>query len=98
GWIGVKNANLFKITAFLLNQRQAMTSFTWIKGHEGVLGNEESDKLVKEGANKDALDLLDMQIPKEFNLQGAKLITINQATAYQGCNQPGVMVQHIAPL
>ena len=84
GWIGVKNAPFFKKAAYLLKRRTARTSFKWIKGHTGDLGNEGSDRLAKEGAEKNEPDTLDLEIPKSFDLQGAKLSTLNQKTAYKG--------------
>ena len=84
GWIGIKNADLFKRAAYLLKKRTALTYFEWVKGHQGVLGNEESDKLAKEGANKLTMDPLSLHIPAEFDLQGAKLATLTQAIAYRG--------------
>jgi len=84
GWIGIKNVDLFKRAAYLLKRRTAPTLFKWVKGHNGNLGNEESDKLAKEEANKDAHDIITLQIPKDFDLQGAKLATITQAIAYRG--------------
>ena len=84
GWILVQNDHLFKAAAYLLKRRSARTAFTWVKGHSGTQGNEESDKLAKEGALKDVPEQIDLQIPTEFDLQGAKLATIDQSTAYQG--------------
>ena len=84
GWIEINNANLFKRAAYLLKKRTAPTYFEWVKGHQGTLGNEESDKLAKEGASKNDLDPLSLHIPDEFHLQGAKLATITQAIAYRG--------------
>ena len=84
GWIQVQNEQLFKTAAYLLKRRSAKTTFTWVKGHNGTQGNEESDKLAKEGATKEIPDDIDTSIPVEFDLQGAKLTTIDQATAYQG--------------
>ena len=88
GWIGIKNADFFKRAAYLLKKRSAPTIFEWVKGHRGDRGNEESDRLAKEGANKDAPDILSLYIPEEFDLQGAKLATLTQAIAYRGiCNR-----------
>ena len=84
GWIGVENAELFKRAAYLLKKRSATTAFKWVKGHIGNLGNEESDKLAKEGANRDEPDPLILDVPHDYDLQGAKLATITQATAYRG--------------
>ena len=83
GWVLVQNAQWFKVAAFLLKRRSAKTTFTWVKGHNGTIGNEESDRLAKEGAAKDIPEDIDTLIPPEFDLQGAKLTTISQTIAYQ---------------
>ena len=84
GWISIKNAQLFKKAAHLLKRRSATTHFKWIKGHSGDQGNEGSDTLAKEGAQKAIPDDLDLSIPGEFDIQGAKLSTMTQAIAYKG--------------
>jgi ribonuclease HI len=84
GWIGIKNAKFFKKAAATLKQRIATTTFKWVKGHNSIQGNEEADRLAKEGADKPDPDIVDTTIPKEFDLQGAKLATISQSTAYKG--------------
>jgi ribonuclease HI len=83
-WINVQNTQLFKRAEYLLKRWSVKTTLTWVKGHRGNIGNKESNWLAKEGAKKDIPDALDLSIPTEFNLQGAKLPTIDQATAYQG--------------
>jgi ribonuclease HI len=87
GWIGVKNATLFKKAAHVLKRRTATTHFQWVKGHEGTLGNEESDRLAKEGARKTLPDPLELTVPKEFDLQGARLPALTQSLAYKGILQ-----------
>ena len=84
GWINIQNAQLFKKAAYLLKQRTATTRFKWIKGHSGIRGNEESDTLAKQGAEKEIPDELDLTVPMEFDIQGTKMSTITQAIAYQG--------------
>jgi ribonuclease HI len=82
GWIGVKNANLFKRATYLMRCRTAETAFQWVKGHNRDPGNEGSDRLAKDGANKDAPDDLETNIPREFDVQGAKLMALTQALTY----------------
>ena len=96
GWIGIHNAALFKKAAFLMRKRTARTSFKWIKGHSGDRGNEGSDKLAKEGAEENEPDPLDLLIPPEFDLQGAKLATLRQSTAYLGIRERRVPHQRDA--
>jgi len=59
-------------------------TFQWIKGHNGTIGNEESDCLARQGANKQDPDVLDLNVPIEFDLNRAKLTTLTQAKVYQG--------------
>ena len=84
GWINIENAPLFKKAAFLLKKRTAKTSFQWVKGHSGDQGNEGSNELAKKGATKEDPDEVDLSIPVDFNLQGAKLAAITQKRAYRG--------------
>ena len=84
GWISIKNTQLFKKAAHLLKQCSATTHFKWIKEHSGNQRNEGSDTLAKEGTQKAIPDDLDLSIPREFDIQGAKLSTMTQAIAYKG--------------
>ena len=56
----------------------------WVKGHNGETGNGESDRLATKGAEKETLDDLPLNIPLDYNLQGAKLASMTQALAYRG--------------
>ena len=87
GWIGIKNAPLFRKAAHLLRCRTAPTTFRWVKGHDGNEGNEGSDLLAKEGAMRFEDDPIDMNIPTEFDVQGAKLSALTQAVAYRGIKE-----------
>ena len=84
GWIGIKNREWFKRAAYLLRRQSAPTKFKWVKGHNGEQGNEESDKLAKEGASKEEVDEISLNVPSHFDLQGAKLSGISQVLAYLG--------------
>jgi hypothetical protein len=84
GWIGIKNAPYFRKAAHLLRNRTAPTTLKWVKGHDENEGNKGSDLLVKKGARKNEEDLIDLDIPIEFDVQGAKLNALTQARAYKG--------------
>jgi ribonuclease HI len=75
-WISVQNVPFFQRAAYLLRCCIATTTFQWVKGHDGVEGNEQCDMLAKEGAAKPTPDALDLSIPNTFNMQGAKLSTL----------------------
>lgn len=87
GYIGVANKEIFKAIVALLRERGAPTRFKWVKGHSGILGNEEADKLAGEGALKEIPSELDLKIKNKFNLTGAQLSKMTQAIAYQGIKE-----------
>ena len=87
GWINVENKQWFKKAAYLLRRRTAKTTFKWVKGHNGELGNERSDQLAKQGAEKTVPDDMKLEIPARFDPQGAKLAKITQAIAYKGIQE-----------
>jgi ribonuclease HI len=87
GWIEICNAKWFKRAAFLLRKRSAPTTFQWVKGHSGDKGNEECDKLAKQGARKPTDDEFNLEVPEQFDVQGAKLSKLTQAIAYRGIRE-----------
>lgn len=87
GWIEIKNREWFKRAAYLLRKRSAPTTFRWVKGHSGEEGNEESDTLAKQGAEKEVPDDFTLEIPAHFDVQGAKLASVSQAVAYRGLRE-----------
>lgn len=60
-----------------------MTTLQWVKGHNGNEDNEQADHLASFGAVKLQEDEVDLSIPQNFDLQGARLQSISQATTYK---------------
>jgi ribonuclease HI len=86
-WIGISNADLFKATIYHLRHHPALTTFQWVKGHEGNIGNEQADKLALSGTRHNEPDILDIYVPKNIDLQGAKLSKITQNLAYKAITE-----------
>ena len=84
GWIDIKNAKLFRKAVHLMRHRSARTTLQWVKGHDEIQGNEGSDVLAKLGVNKEHPDPMNLEILLDFDIQGAKLLTLTQAVAYKG--------------
>lgn len=62
------NKELFKATAYQLRVRSAPTTFMWVKGHNGNLGNKKADAIAKKDTRKDMIDDMDLIIPPHFDL------------------------------
>ena len=71
-------------SSIFLQRQSAPTKLKWVKGHNEELENEQSNRLAKEGVEKEKVDEISLNIPNHFDLQGAKLAGITQAIAYKG--------------
>lgn len=84
GWIDVANAIPFREAAAALRSRSAVTMLRWVKGHSGVHGNEEADKLAAAGAEK-LRQFRPIALPKTRYLHdGAAVSILTQSLAYRG--------------
>jgi len=84
GWMYSKHAALFKAITAWMRHRSNTTQLIWVKGHSGIRGNEEADKLAGEGALKDQTDH-DMPSDAPVNTvpSGAKLSALSQKDFYK---------------
>lgn len=87
GYIGQKNSSLTRATLACLRGRKAHTTLVWVKGHSGHPRNEGADRLAGRGAKRAEPDELDITIPKELKISGAKLSAITQKLAYKAIRE-----------
>jgi ribonuclease HI len=81
-WLEVKNSEDWKALAYLLRKKAGTTEFKWVKGHDGVEGNEQADKLADKGRTAE-LTYQQVKVPPNFEITGARLQTLSQKQAYK---------------
>ncbi|KAF8178320.1 hypothetical protein K438DRAFT_1467117, partial [Mycena galopus ATCC 62051] len=82
GYIGLANSDLEKATIATLRNRKRRTKIKWVKGHNGHERNEGADRKADEGAKKQAADQVNLEVPLNLKVTGAKLTAMTQSLAY----------------
>jgi hypothetical protein len=84
GWNGVQNREFIMPIVSHMRARGAITTFT---RDQGQAGNDNANKLAKDGIQRTSYNHLDLALNNKFNLTGAQLSTMSQAMVYQGIRE-----------
>lgn len=91
GWIGVQNAHEIKRTVAWLRQRGSNTLFKWVDDHTNNAGNKEANQQAIKGQKETNSPKINLRTPIQLNLQGVKLSSLTQATAYKAIRQKTII-------
>ncbi|KAJ7643412.1 hypothetical protein DFH06DRAFT_999150 [Mycena polygramma] len=84
GWIGVKDGDVRQALIATLKNRKGKTFLTENKAPSAKIGQAGASRLAREGARSQVAENLDLRVPQDQRLPGAKLSGLTQATAYAG--------------
>ncbi|KAG8932392.1 hypothetical protein FRC01_014236 [Tulasnella sp. 417] len=84
GWMGVENADLWRIAMQEARMRNATTTIQKVKAHSRIIGNEEADRLAKEGSEAPASGELTLTEPPEWQVSGLRLSALPFKKIYEG--------------
>ncbi|KAF8869204.1 hypothetical protein CPB85DRAFT_1241638 [Mucidula mucida] len=83
GYFLISNSLITQTMIARFRARTADTHLEWVKGHSGDRGNEGADELAGSASRRDIPDIVDLTIPPELWMRGAKLKALTQTSAYK---------------
>ena len=87
GWFGTPNATLIRTATALLRRRSARTTMQWFGKKNLSIENQETKNIARRAMMKPTITETPTKIPDRFNLTGAELATITQASAYRAIRE-----------
>ncbi|KAI0047926.1 ribonuclease H-like protein, partial [Auriscalpium vulgare] len=82
-WLGVQENKLYERAAYELRRRSAQTGFQWANPARPAPGSHHAATLARQGAALAQPTHINLSVPAPFRLTGAKLASLNQASAYR---------------